>query len=85
MGELVLNHDLLRRVAELTLSVRSHNCLRSYNIVYVGDLVQMSEPEMLRMENFGRKSLNEIKEMLVGMGLQLRMEIPDGPPENIGE
>jgi DNA-directed RNA polymerase subunit alpha len=72
-------------VEELELSVRSANCLKNENIVYIGDLVQKSEGEMLRTPNFGRKSLNEIKEVLVQMGLELGMNVPDWPPENIEE
>ncbi len=74
---------LLRKVDELELSVRSANCLKNDNIVYIGDLIQKSEGEMLRTPNFGRKSLNEIKEVLAQMGLHLGMEVPDWPPENI--
>ena len=77
------NKNLLRKVDELELSVRSANCLKNDNIVYIGDLVQKSEAEMLRTPNFGRKSLNEIKEVLSTMGLHLGMEIPNWPPENI--
>ena len=58
------NRNLLRKVDELELSVRSMNCLKNDNIIYIGDLVQKSEGEMLRTPNFGRKSLNEIKEIL---------------------
>jgi hypothetical protein len=58
--------------------VRSANCLKNDNIVYIGDLVQKSEAEMLRTPNFGRKSLNEIKEVLAQMGLHLGMEVPVG-------
>ena len=79
------NKNLLRKVDELELSVRSMNCLKNDNIVYIGDLVQKSEGEMLRTPNFGRKSLNEIKEVLTGMSLYLGMEIPNWPPENIVE
>ncbi|HEX2581165.1 MAG TPA: DNA-directed RNA polymerase subunit alpha [Dongiaceae bacterium] len=79
------NKNLLRKVDELELSVRSANCLKNDNIVYIGDLVQKTEAEMLRTPNFGRKSLNEIKEVLAQMGLHLGMEIPDWPPENIEE
>ena len=79
------NKNLLRKVDELELSVRSMNCLKNDNIVYIGDLVQKSEGEMLRTPNFGRKSLNEIKEVLTGMSLYLGMEIPNWPPENIAE
>ncbi len=79
------NPNLLRKVDELELSVRSANCLKNDNIIYIGDLVQKSEAEMLRTPNFGRKSLNEIKEVLSQMGLHLGMEIPNWPPENIDE
>jgi DNA-directed RNA polymerase subunit alpha len=83
--ELPFNPNLLRKVDELELSVRSANCLKNDNIVYIGDLVQKSEQEMLRTPNFGRKSLNEIKEVLAAMGLSLGMTVPDWPPENIEE
>jgi DNA-directed RNA polymerase subunit alpha len=83
--EVPFNKNLLRKVDELELSVRSANCLKNDNIVYIGDLVQKSEAEMLRTPNFGRKSLNEIKEVLSQMGLHLGMEIPNWPPENIEE
>ena len=76
---------LLKKVDELELSVRSANCLKNDNIVYIGDLIQKSEAEMLRTPNFGRKSLNEIKEVLAGMGLHLGMEVPGWPPENIDD
>ena len=79
------NKNLLRKVDELELSVRSMNCLKNDNIIYIGDLVQKSEGEMLRTPNFGRKSLNEIKEVLTGMSLYLGMEIPNWPPDNIIE
>jgi DNA-directed RNA polymerase subunit alpha len=84
-AELPFNKNLLRKVDELELSVRSANCLKNDNIVYIGDLVQKTEQEMLRTPNFGRKSLNEIKEVLAQMGLHLGMEIPNWPPENIEE
>jgi DNA-directed RNA polymerase subunit alpha len=79
------NKNLLKRVEELELSVRSMNCLKNDNIIYIGDLVQKTEPEMLRTPNFGRKSLNEIKEVLSTMSLYLGMEIPNWPPDNIAE
>ena len=78
-----LNRYLLKKVDELELSVRSANCLKNDNIIYIGDLVGKSEAEMLRTPNFGRKSLNEIKEVLSSMGLRLGMDIPGWPPENI--
>jgi DNA-directed RNA polymerase subunit alpha len=80
-----LNRFLLKKVDELELSVRSANCLKNDNIIYIGDLVQKTEAEMLRTPNFGRKSLNEIKEVLSSMGLRLGMDIPGWPPENIEE
>ena len=82
---LEFNPLLLKKVDELELSVRSANCLKNDNIVYIGDLIQKTEAEMLRTPNFGRKSLNEIKEVLTGMGLHLGMDIVDWPPENIEE
>jgi len=78
-----INRFLLKKVDELELSVRSANCLKNDNIIYIGDLVQKTEAEMLRTPNFGRKSLNEIKEVLSSMGLRLGMDIPGWPPENI--
>ncbi|TPW29495.1 DNA-directed RNA polymerase subunit alpha [Martelella alba] len=81
--ELAFNPALLKKVDELELSVRSANCLKNDNIVYIGDLIQKTEAEMLRTPNFGRKSLNEIKEVLASMGLHLGMEVPAWPPENI--
>ncbi|GAB4123843.1 MAG: DNA-directed RNA polymerase subunit alpha [Rhodothalassiaceae bacterium] len=83
--EPAINRHFLRKVDELELSVRSANCLKNDNIVYIGDLVQKTEAEMLRTPNFGRKSLNEIKEVLSQMGLRLGMELPGWPPENIEE
>jgi len=83
--ELAFNPALLKKVDELELSVRSANCLKNDNIVYIGDLIQKTESEMLRTPNFGRKSLNEIKEVLAQMGLHLGMEVPGWPPENIEE
>ncbi len=78
--DLPFNRNLLRKVDELELSVRSANCLKNDNIVYIGDLVQKTEQEMLRTPNFGRKSLNEIKEVLAQMGLHLGMDVRGGPP-----
>lgn len=81
----VLPYDpaLLKKVDELDLSVRSYNCLKNENIVYLGDLVQKSESEMLKTPNFGRKSLNEIKSVLASYGLSLGMYVPNWPPESI--
>jgi DNA-directed RNA polymerase subunit alpha len=80
-GEAPQNDNFSRTVDELELSVRSANCLKNANIFYIGELVQKSESEMLRTKNFGRKSLNEIKEVLTEMGLSLGMKV-DGfvPP-----
>ena len=83
--DLAFNPAFLKKVDELELSVRSANCLKNDNIVYIGDLVQKTEAEMLRTPNFGRKSLNEIKEVLAQMGLHLGMEVPGWPPDNIEE
>ena len=76
---------LLKKVDELELSVRSANCLKNDNIIYIGDLVQKTETEMLKTPNFGRKSLNEIKEILTELGLTLGMVVNEWPPENIDE
>ncbi len=83
--KLSFNPNLLKKVEELELSVRSANCLKNDNIIYIGDLVQKSESEMLRTPNFGRKSLNEIKEVLQQMDLNLGISVMDWPPENIEE
>ena len=83
--ELPFNPNLLRKVDELELSVRSANCLKNDNIVYIGDLVLKTENEMLRTPNFGRKSLNEIKEVLSSMGLSLGMDVQGWPVENVEE
>ncbi len=83
--ELAFNPALLKKVDELEFSVRSANCLKNDNIVYIGDLIQKTESEMLRTPNFGRKSLNEIKEVLAQMGLHLGMDVANWPPENIEE
>jgi DNA-directed RNA polymerase subunit alpha len=69
------NENLYRSIDELELSVRSSNCLRNADIKYIHELVQRSEPEMLKTKNFGRKSLNEIKEILTEMGLSLGMKL----------
>ncbi len=83
--ELPFNSVLLKKVNELELSVRADNCLKNDNIIYLGDLVQKTEADMLRTPNFGRKSLNEIKEQLAGMGLSFGMKVDNWPPENIEE
>ncbi|GAB4163392.1 MAG: DNA-directed RNA polymerase subunit alpha [Rickettsiaceae bacterium] len=82
-AELEYNPILLKKVDELELSVRSRNCLQNDNIVYIGDLVNKTEAEMLRTQNFGRKSLNEIKDVLAKYDLKFGMDVPGWPPENI--
>ena len=79
------NDNLLRRVDELELSVRSANCLAQAGIRYIGELVQRSESEMLKTKNFGRKSLKEIKEILTDMGLSLDMTLDAWPPPQLLE
>jgi DNA-directed RNA polymerase subunit alpha len=74
---LIKNENLNRSVEELELSVRSYNCLKNANIQTIGELVQKTEAEMLKTKNFGRKSLNEIKEILASMGLSLGMKIDE--------
>jgi len=85
LEELPFNPILLKKVDELELSVRSQNCLKNDNIVYIGDLVIKTEAEMLKTPNFGRKSLNEIKEILHSYNLKFGMDIPEWPPENLAE
>ena len=80
-----LNENLFRSVDELELSVRSANCLKHANIKLIGDLVQKTEAEILATKNFGRKSLNEIKELLTGMGLNLGMKLDNWPPRKVEE
>lgn len=80
MGTSTLNENLFRSVDDLELSVRSANCLKNANIRFIGELVVRSEAEMLKTKNFGRKSLNEIKEILTTMGLGLGMKIEGWPP-----
>jgi DNA-directed RNA polymerase subunit alpha len=77
-----LNDNLFRSVDELEFSVRSQNCLQNADIKYIGELVQKSEQEMLKTKNFGHKSLNEIKEILREMGLELGMKIDHFPPRD---
>jgi DNA-directed RNA polymerase subunit alpha len=80
------NENLYRGVNELELSVRAANCLRNASIRYIGELVQKTEQEMLKTKNFGRKSLNEIKEILGEMGLHLGMKLENfSPPEQMPE
>ncbi|USO02390.1 MAG: DNA-directed RNA polymerase subunit alpha [Alphaproteobacteria bacterium] len=81
--ELLWDPNLLRRIDDLELSVRSMNCLKNDNIKYVGDLVQRTEVEMMKTPNFGRKSLVEIKSLLKSMGLSFGMALRDWPPEDI--
>ena len=76
-GPQIRNENLNRSVEELELSVRSYNCLKNANIATIGELIQKTEAEMLKTKNFGRKSLNEIKEILAQMGLSLGMKIDD--------
>jgi len=80
-----LNRNLLKTIDELELSVRSYNCLKNENIIYVGDLVIRTEGEMLKTSNFGRKSLNELKENLKSMGLAFGTKLANWPPKNIEE
>lgn len=79
------NRNLLKTIDELELSVRSYNCLKNENIIYVGDLVLKTESEMLKTSNFGRKSLNELKENLKSMNLNFGMKLQNWPPKNIEE
>jgi DNA-directed RNA polymerase subunit alpha len=74
-----VNENLYKPVAELDLSVRSANCLQNAGIEYIWQLVEKTEPEMLKTKNFGRKSLNEIKELLADMGLSLGMKLHNFP------
>lgn len=76
-----VNENLYKPVEELELSVRAYNCLKNADIKYIGELVQRSEQEMLKTKNFGKKSLNEIKEVLTGMGLSLGMKVESFAPE----
>ena len=84
-GEPEFNRNLLKTIDELELSVRSYNCLKNENIIYVGDLVVKTESEMLKTSNFGRKSLNELKENLKSMGLSFGAKLANWPPKNIEE
>jgi DNA-directed RNA polymerase subunit alpha len=79
------NRNLLKTIEELELSVRSYNCLKNENITYVGDLVIRTEAEMLKTANFGRKSLNELKENLKSMSLSFGLKLVNWPPKNLDE
>jgi len=79
------NKNLLKTIDELELSVRSYNCLKNENIIYVGDSVSKTELEMLKTANFGRKSLNELKDNLKSMGFSFGMKLQNWPPKNIEE
>ena len=79
------NRNLLKTIEELELSVRSYNCLKNENITYVGDLVIRTEAEMLKTANFGRKSLNELKENLKSMSLSFGVKLVNWPPKNLDE
>ena len=83
--ELPFDPVLLKRISDIEISVRSQNCLRSDNIVYIGDLATKTEGEMLKTPNFGRKSLTELKQILHSYGLTFGMKIPGWPPENCDE
>jgi DNA-directed RNA polymerase subunit alpha len=85
IADLPFNQNLLRKVDDMELSVRSANCLKNDNLRFIGDLVQKTEAEMLRTPNFGRKSLNEIKELLAMYDLHLGMQVENWPPENLEE
>jgi DNA-directed RNA polymerase subunit alpha len=81
--QLSATRALLRRVHELELSALTINYLENDGIVYIGDLIQKTEEDMLRIPNFGRNTLGEIKEVLAQMGLRLGTEVPRWPPANI--
>jgi len=74
---------LLRPVDDLELTVRSANCLKAENIYYIGDLIQRQENDLLKAPNLGRKSLNEIKDILATKGLSLGMKVDNWPPQGI--
>ena len=75
--------ELMRPVDDLELTVRSANCLKAENIYYIGDLIQRTETELLKTPNLGRKSLNEIKEVLASRGLSLGMKLENWPPAGL--
>lgn len=78
-----LDPILMRPVDDLELTVRSANCLKAENVYYIGDLIQRTENELLKTPNLGRKSLNEIKEVLASHGLTLGMRLENWPPANL--
>ena len=82
---IIFEEKLFFPIDRLELSVRSMHCLKYDNVICIGDLIQKTESEILRTPNFGRKSLNEIKEVLKQMDLNLGISVPDWPPENIEE
>ena len=82
-GNATFDPILLRPVDELELTVRSANCLKAENIYYIGDLIQRTENELLKTPNLGRKSLNEIKEVLASLGLTFGMKLENGPPAGL--
>ena len=82
-GNATFDPILLRPVDELELTVRSANCLKAENIYYIGDLIQRTENELLKTPNLGRKSLNEIKEVLASRGLTLGMKLENWPPAGL--
>ncbi len=84
-AELPFNPIMLKKISDIEISVRSQNCLRGDNIVYLGDLAIRTEGEMLKTPNFGRKSLNELRHILTSYGLSFGMKIPSWPPENCAE
>ena len=83
LKEVPFNPALLHRLGAIDFSVRTDNCLKNENIIFVGDLVTRTDEDLLRTPSFGRKSLNEIKGTLAEMGLHLGMEAPYWPPKNI--
>jgi DNA-directed RNA polymerase subunit alpha len=83
--KLPFDPNLLRKIDDLELSVRSQNCLKNDNIVYIGDLVVRTESKMLQTPNFGKKSLTELREVLSSMNLRFGMEVTTWPPKNLQE
>lgn len=83
--EITLDSLLLRKVDDLNLSVRAGCAFANYKIIYLGDLVRKSEKELLQMQNFGRVSLNEVKQKLAQLGLHLGTEVRGWPPDYLEE